>query len=244
MIFKGSTEKCLKHFSQTYQTNRTGKEVHKIRNVVCQLFGVNQQTARVWFNGYQVPIGENLLRIRLFLALNDYEVSERQELSVIVREFADQVALGVLSVNEAVKYLDATRDAVMRILTTQRKATGERESKIAELVQFHREEAEQKEKGWATAIQSLDLYKPAEKTLMPAPRMSASHKDDSMTIDTLAHLIKACLPLAERLLSDEFSADDRRKLRELTANGRSNAVFDLSNALNRLCGERARKEIS
>jgi hypothetical protein len=66
---------------------------------------------------------------------------------------------------------------------------------------------------------------------------------NKQVIDALAHLILAARPLAERVESNDFSPEDRRRLRELTRvnRGRSNAVFELSTLLNRLCGERARE---
>jgi hypothetical protein len=60
-------------------------------------------------------------------------------------------------------------------------------------------------------------------------------------IDAVAQLVLAAIPPAARMVSDEFSADERQQLRELvkTEDQRSNGVFELSNLLNRLCSDTA-----
>src|SRR5687767_1618342 len=65
--------------------------------------------------------------------------------------------------------------------------------------------------------------------------------DHAKTVRTLAELINSALPLARHVASDEFTADEREQLRLFTPiqHGRSNAVFELSNLLGRLCSESA-----
>ena len=59
-------------------------------------------------------------------------------------------------------------------------------------------------------------------------------------IENLAACVRMMLPLAERVLSDEYTEQDRERLRTL-ANG--DEVFRLSNALNGLCGPRMRVRV-
>jgi hypothetical protein len=88
---------------------------------------------------------------------------------------------------------------------------------------------------WQEEISKLELVKPG--TLLSE---TSNHQE---TISALAELLKQARPLAELVASEEYSPEDRKLLRELTRNGRSNEVFDLSNLLNRLCGERALRSI-
>ena len=62
--------------------------------------------------------------------------------------------------------------------------------------------------------------------------------NDDITI--FAHLMQTALPLAKRLASDDYSAEDRKKLRELAG---KHTIFELNNELAKLCGERARKMV-
>jgi hypothetical protein len=59
-------------------------------------------------------------------------------------------------------------------------------------------------------------------------------------IKALAALILAIRPLAKQLVSDQHSAEERRLLREKTSD---DDISRTANALNQLCGERARAVI-
>jgi hypothetical protein len=64
-------------------------------------------------------------------------------------------------------------------------------------------------------------------------------KFSDLIVASVAHHAQAMLPLAEALLSDEFTPADRERVRELAG---AKTIFLLANALNGLCGERARNE--
>lgn len=73
--------------------------------------------------------------------------------------------------------------------------------------------------------------------------MKRSRKPVGPKADLMARFVrdvKALLPLAARLASDEFTAEDRYELRELAG---KYTIFDLKNLLIGLCGERAREQI-
>ena len=59
----------------------------------------------------------------------------------------------------------------------------------------------------------------------------------SIILHSLAHMLIAALPIAKLIASNEFSTEERANLRELAG---AKTIFDLSNMLNALCGERAR----
>jgi hypothetical protein len=59
-------------------------------------------------------------------------------------------------------------------------------------------------------------------------------------ISEFAKLAKKMLPLAKKLASDEFTAEDRARLRELAG---TSTIFELKNELVKLCGERARAQL-
>jgi hypothetical protein len=58
-------------------------------------------------------------------------------------------------------------------------------------------------------------------------------------MELLANLILTARPLPEMVNSDEFTAEDRARLRELA---QRDGVFDLHNHLYGLCSETARRE--
>ncbi len=67
--------------------------------------------------------------------------------------------------------------------------------------------------------------------------------DKAETLRKAANLTRQLLPLAERLIADDFSAEDRHEYRRrasLRSNAGTHTVFRLSEALNALCSETAR----
>jgi hypothetical protein len=56
----------------------------------------------------------------------------------------------------------------------------------------------------------------------------------------LAMLLSAAMPMVRVLNSDACSPEDRSYLREIMG---EDGIFELSNILNALCSERARKDI-
>ena len=70
--------------------------------------------------------------------------------------------------------------------------------------------------------------------------------DHNLILKKLAKLLNEALPLAQRVESEEFTSEEREQLRTLTLtpDGRSQAVFALSNVLFRLCGESSRRLLS
>jgi hypothetical protein len=73
-------------------------------------------------------------------------------------------------------------------------------------------------------------------------RATAGQTEHDKLIDELAQMVLAMLPLASRLVSDEFTEAERGQLRDVatTPAYKFHGVFELSTCLNRLCGETAR----
>ena len=90
----------------------------------------------------------------------------------------------------------------------------------------------------------------AANSKMPSPVRNQDDGEISVvdTVARLAEMAKDILPLAERVSSDEFTAEDRRALRniagEFTMFELSTTFGALAKALSKLCGERARSIIS
>ena len=247
--FMGTTEECLQHFVEAHEINNTDGKECKTRNGIANLFGITQPTAYNWFAKGSLPGGEKLLRLRYFLELLGYQPIEREGMPELIREFSNQISLRAISVQDAAQYIGTSTDIIVDVLMCRYGTSSQREEQIRELVQLHREEATQKLQEWQATLKMLGLDQPpAEATPQPAlvipKKPTVACLNDDQVIKTLAYLILAAKPLAEYVLSDHFSAEERDALREKTVtNGRSNAVFELSNLLNRLCSERARKQL-
>jgi hypothetical protein len=64
--------------------------------------------------------------------------------------------------------------------------------------------------------------------------------DKTRAINELANRLKEILPLAENLVSDQYSGAERHELRKLSG---ETTMFRLYNAFGALCGERAREHV-
>ena len=62
-------------------------------------------------------------------------------------------------------------------------------------------------------------------------------KNNELIGNQIAASINALIPLVKVAISDVFSPDDRERVRDMASDG--TGVFELSNLLNKLCGERA-----
>ncbi len=242
----GSVEDCLVNFSSVNHFNTPERKAIKLRNEVSKLLGISPKTGHTWFGQLYLPKGEGLVRLLFFLRLCGYEIPEQKDMPQFIRELSDQIAIEAVSVNDVASYIGTSKDVVVDILMLRYGTSAKRKEQIEQLVAAHRPEEQRKLTEWKAKIASLGLAGQAkpEKVVAQVPEVSTIGLDNEQAVKMLAQLILAIKPLTELVLSEECSAKNRQQLRELTAtNGHSNAVFEVANALNRLCGERARKEI-
>lgn len=244
---KGKTEECLKHFSETRQ-EQLNKDRCGVRNRICALISIGESAGYRWFSKQILPSGVNLLKLQYFLELVGYSVIERDALPKLQRELANQLALLVMSTKDAAEYMGVTDDTILRWCTGRVAQLDQRESFLADLLGLRAKEHEERKQLWLETIHELHLA--SVQASMPmiqttsVPKHETNGSVHGQMIETLAHLILAAKPLAEQILSDAYTPEEREQLRQKTQVVRSNGVFDLSNLLNRLCSERARKELN
>jgi len=79
-------------------------------------------------------------------------------------------------------------------------------------------------------------------TAQPAARVTngSGNTEKSAMLVSTAHAVQALIPLADYLLSDSCSEEDRKKLHEIAG---ANSVLRLTTRLRRLCSETARKQL-
>lgn len=225
---KGTTEQCFRHYISTLPPMGK-KRVVEARRPLIDFVGVDPQTVTRWITGKIFPLGLSLLKLRFFLDSLGYQVDELENLkntSLPAYKLAKMIAHGVVKVSEATKKLDfADNDEIYRIVLRSSRTSSGRERLIEELWEKNKDKVQAR----PLRIPRLPIG------LEPAlPHVRA--KDQELEI--AAHLILALRPLAERIASDEFTPEERKHLRELV---KGDGVFHLSNALNRLCGEKARE---
>lgn len=173
----------------------------------------NWITIRRWMNGSNMPKGTRLIKLRVLLLQRGYRITDLEGFDNITILLCCMLASGELSLDDIRKALDyRSENEVLRLLLTPgyftRMSTG-RQLK-------------------AQALAKVDMTAVAE---------TKTHFTNDMVLKATSNLIKALLPFAESIAADNFSADERKRLRELSG---SETIFRLSNAIVALTGEKAR----
>lgn len=236
--FEGSLVDCIKDFGQKTK----GKFAY--RRKVAHLMGLNTYTVHTWLNKHKSPGGLNLLKLFLLLELNGYVVTEAKMIDPKIREYGKLLAMEVLKMDVAVNALEAANpNGILKIMLgrsgTSHKKMAEIEATLAE--NEWKKASQTKFQEWINKAVFVEKQtKTIADTEKREPFVGIGHNP---ALEIFAHQVKAMIPLAEWIVSNQFTADERHKLREFSSNGRSNDVFKLSTILNRLCSETARKEM-
>lgn len=250
---EGTAEECFAHYLKTLPLPGT-RHVNKDRLPLKDFTKVGERTVERWVLGPQVAKGVELLRIRFFLEANGYRVSELDELKSrqpLVYKLAEMIAYDVFSVEKAQADLGFKYpQELYRLSLRGGSTTHAREDMIAALYDKNRDQLIAEREKWQARLKkecpSREAKKYVSDRLVPAlPEYATTSRDNGKTggraeIGSLARLIASALPLAEYLASGECTQEDRIELRRLVG---GDGVFRLSNALNKLCGEKAREAI-
>jgi len=92
-ILSGNTAACLEDFFRRYRWET-------VQRFLADFAKVEKPTVRRWYNG-ALPLGEELLKVRVMLDLVGYHVEEFRSLPEPSRQFAQAVALGLIQAEEA-----------------------------------------------------------------------------------------------------------------------------------------------
>lgn len=231
-----STLECLRDFSAKNHLVRPNVDQLKQRNGIADLLGIFHSTGRKWFTNFVLPKGTNLIRLQIFLELCGYVPSERFVLQPFMRKLSDALGLSRMPLQQISELADADPTSMMRWALGEVRPNKTFEKNLPVLLEMLEKSVESVRQEWIEKIKSLNLE---TVKVRGAPYNNGVAKES--VVSTLADLICHAEPLARRLVSDEFNSEDRRRLREITStDDRSHLVFQLSNHLNRLCGEKAR----
>lgn len=95
--FSGTTRECLQNFFWRHKWEDS-------QSFMAEHLHVDKGTVRHWKNG-RMPSGDPLLRMRVLLDLDGYTVEEYTILPKPVQQFAQIIALGMITVREAADLL-------------------------------------------------------------------------------------------------------------------------------------------
>lgn len=221
---------------------------------------VGTESVQRWLVTNKLPQGLQMVRLMHFLENMGYTIKELHQIVPAVYNAGQLVSFELLTLEELILVWHyPNKHGVFRILSGDVKPTPDRIAAIEKLMETHAQDLQVAKQLWSERVgfipKSTTSTKPP--TDVPVPPLDTpdlvlgtSHlksvpsfrlADEHRTMVTaVADLVRAMLPLVELVLSDKFTKEDRKELRELS--GRD-GVFRLSNALNKLCSEKAREQI-
>ncbi len=226
--FSGTVEECLLDFSEAHQNLDD-------RRLFASFLNVPLPTVNSWYT-LRMPRGDYM--IKLMFALKDlgYDVTTLNALDPYVCKFGQCIAHGKLTIDEAAKLLDYNEQQLYRIF----RGSGMSEQRMAAIKEYVGSVSDTEPTATLESqpFGTMTIQMPPP---VPQPEVPESagglEVDRESAIELLASLLKFALPLAAKMSSDEFTAEERDHLRELAG---SFTVFHLKNALVRLQGERVR----
>ncbi len=244
---RGKTERCLAHLF-----DNTTEDVRTSLTTFC---GVHEQTTRRWRAKRSDPKGEELLKVRHFLQMRGYRLIEHEELDTAAGALGLAFVFNVATIEEIAAALDFTgdnpRSSTLAYLLGRRGLSEERTLKAHGYAQQLREQTLKKQaqflNGHApTSTPPKEVVAPAH---APGTIMMLAPSGQTVTVEgrkgtllaATAHSISALIPMADYLLSDECTEEDRQKLHQLVGDDR---VFKLTVRLKRLCSETAREKFT
>jgi transcriptional regulator with XRE-family HTH domain len=183
-----------------------------------------------------MPQGMNLIRLLGLFQLLDYQVEEVELLTPIQRVVMRVLVSGKISLADLTSQVKVSEGTVLRWALGKTEPSTDKMCILEEIFISLTEEVLKEDARRNQEIKKLGVITESQISV----GSGVNHKQ---IIGAFVDHLNVILPLAEQLLSDEFSADERKQLRDLTTRGDSHGVFVLSNALNALCGEKAREQI-
>lgn len=209
-----------------------------------------------WTAEKSEPLSEELLTMIFALESIGYEITDRGLKAPYRHKLLGAIALKFTSTQSLSDQLGfGNVQSMASFLTGSANISGEKEKKLLVLLESFDPELGQKmeefKKRFLEAsglsdepVETEENEEPAAKPVPPAKNgnaPSAAPANVGDAVGMLAYHIMAALPLAKQLLEQQGAGgvENREKLRLRTRIGTSHGVFDLSNHLNRLCGEKA-----
>ncbi len=250
---RGTTLDCWRHYSATLPQGT--RNCNDAREGLREFLGVSVGTVRRYITKPESLKGLPLVKMRYFLSAMGYVVAELEAMQDYARDLAEMIALDVIAIDFAYEVLGYKNvHGVFRLihgksLDIEHDPNGrKRIERIRVLCQQKKEEVARLRHlwngRWNIPVADTKVPNQAVGLINDGPsfaqkRSAREARDNDMVI--FAGLVRALLPIANRLASDDYSAEDRREAR---AQAGPNNVFSLSNALNQLCSETAREQLS
>lgn len=245
----------IRDYGKRHWPDKGQKGAAIAKGPLADFLGVNHHTIQRWLVGNCLPIGEVLVRLRYFLEIAGYSVPALVELkksSPVYYKLGEIMAFARLSVNEITQYLEYTDPyGVLRLLHGISITSPERGQKIVKLYATHESKIREKrteimklvgKKGQISEPQVQGEGTNSSQQSRPQHvEREVTQIEKDLVIEAVGHGLLGLLPLLERVVSEDFSPEDRKYLRKIVGYEVTSRMAD---AVRKLTSETARKQLS
>ena len=193
-----------------------------------------------------------MLRLRFYLDFLGYDVEEIRDVKSPVRDVAEMVAFGILSLGEAASLLEYVEGptgnkALLQIFRSERKVQDAKLPLFAQVVDAYatqlaaKKQSTQKMELPVTQGLSGQLAGSMVLDMATLPLITDAPEDRERLIFAASQLVILLFPLVDILASDTCTPEDRDKFRTMAG---GNGVFLTANRIHNLfdcCSESSRK---
>ncbi|MBT6690899.1 hypothetical protein HOB10_01015 [Candidatus Parcubacteria bacterium] len=227
--FSGNARQCLDHYAGTLPTGKS--QVLAARKPLADFCKASDPLAYRWLNGKKMPSGKNLIRLKYFLHSRGYDVAELRDLAPQVLSLGWIISIGRMSFDEACQKLGyAGRDSFFPVLNNVCNAGRAKLAMIEAILKRYPAED-------FVGLNDRPILKTSQRTERSLPTSLRQSSRDAI-FQALKGQVEALLPLAQAVLSDEFSDNDRRQLRRSISD---DGLYNAAQALHGLCSKESRK---
>jgi len=230
----------------------------KLAHVAGELLGRNGDdldTLREWFNAKRIPKGLNAVRAMVILEMLDYEVVTDEDIYPECRDVGECLTFGVICEDNLKDIFPCEDNNIRRLLLGRGGTVKAARQVIRESINPYLKERDRRKVEWSRKLGALVGRKerdndkthhdipvelgPVEPLGEEALRAAITKEE---AIGMMANMVRAMKPLARWLLTDDFTAEDRKRLRQMVGNAANNDVSILRGYMTQLCSEHQRRE--
>lgn len=238
-LFTGYFSECLgKFFDDISYLQEKSEIVTRMANFV----GCSRETIFKWMNGKQSPSGEHLIKTRYYLWCQGYQVIELSKLDSVTFLLGKLIAFKIADMDSVADLLGYSSGyAVMRILHGQSDMSSRRYDIAKEITTMDSNANEKMESIIVDfCFRDKEMVVDPPKDIHHKPNPETRQVDNSILAirKSFAKGVEAIIPLAEILISNALSDEERRDFRHEIPN---DGLFILSNLLSGLCSKESRR---
>jgi len=246
----GKLLECMKHYREI-DDDFSG------RKMMAEFIGCSYEgSVLYWFSRLKQPTSKNFNGLAFFLEMLGYKVKEIQGLASEAHDLAKAIAFRVVSVEESAEALGVTPNTILRIISGRNQAMSKTKDRINRYLADKAIKVTAQESAWWSKtsrvskphLNGSEVEQPVERRQDVSKVESLSSEERTVlekdhVLEAFASLLAAAMPLADLIVTDMFTDEDRDRLRRELCKDR-NLIFHLKNRLARLCSKTAHRELA